>query len=240
MVTTFDDHFDLSARPEINVPELAARLFPVAWRTGFNDPGFAVIDLGPSFGSRPLRALMVSLKRALSDLNAAATGKRFVYLSMGRFDQQTTTKFHRDGAPAESLLMLGYEPTAVAGRLSMADYVQCADRLGLTPDQFLEQYNPMYRKGEDELKPFVTELTRFDHTHFQIVLINNSSAPYRRDQSAPLGVLHKAEIRDPDPSQRRIINSTMLAAVSGDAPETVPDAQQLAFIEADQISERKY
>jgi hypothetical protein len=178
MVTTTGCHFDLSGQTGIDAAELAAMLFPVAWRTEFSYPGFGLIDLGPEYGSHELRLLMVNLKREMSRRLAATRGKQFAYLSMGRFDQQTTTKFHRDGAPTESMLMLGYEPSAVASRLSMADYTQCADRLGITPEQFLEQFNPMYRQGEQELLPFVTELTEFRNGHYQLLLINNSSAPF--------------------------------------------------------------
>ena len=61
---------------------------------------------------------MVELKGLLSDLAVQRGRRPFAYLSMARFDQQETTKFHLDGAPAESLLMLGYEPSKIRSRPS--------------------------------------------------------------------------------------------------------------------------
>ena len=37
-----------------------------------------------------------------------------------------TTKPHRDGAPDESLLMLGYEPSAIASEVTLSDWPQTA------------------------------------------------------------------------------------------------------------------
>ena len=45
---------------------------------------------------------------------------------MGRFDSQTTTKFHLDGAPDEAFLMLGYEASPVRSELAIADYSKAA------------------------------------------------------------------------------------------------------------------
>ncbi len=81
---------------------------------------------------------MVELKGLLSDLAVQRGRRPFAYLSMARFDQQETTKFHLDGAPAESLLMLGYEPSKIRSRLFLADYIRASQDLGITPEQYLQ------------------------------------------------------------------------------------------------------
>ncbi|MGZ0171116.1 MAG: hypothetical protein ACKVHE_16305 [Planctomycetales bacterium] len=57
-----------------------------------------MINLGPEFGSQQQRRLMVELKRAFDTLDRKQRGRRLAYQSLGRFDQQVTTKLHRAGA----------------------------------------------------------------------------------------------------------------------------------------------
>src|SRR5262245_44340000 len=115
----------------------AERLFDLAWRTDFTAPGFAVLDTGPGVDSHTLRSWMLDLKQRLSEFGVSRGRGRFVYKSMARFDQQETTMFHLDGAPEQSMLMLGYEPSRVRSRLFLADYTRAAFDLGITPQQFL-------------------------------------------------------------------------------------------------------
>ena len=60
--------------------------------------------------------------------------------------------------------------------------------LGITPQQFLNVFNPMYRKGEELLGRYVTELPQPAEGHARILLINNSSLPFTEDGANPLGV----------------------------------------------------
>jgi hypothetical protein len=180
---------------------------------------------------------MLDLKEWLSEVNLQRCGVRFVYRSLGRFDQQETTKFHLNGAPDQSLLVLGYEPSKVRSRLSLADYSLIAHDLGIEPKRFLDEVNPMYRKGEELLAPHVIELPQPEGGHARILLINNSSLPYTEARSNPLGVLHKAEIIDPDESERRIVNSIMLAA---GGPEEVSEETLRSFVISEEISQKLY
>src|SRR5262245_7439710 len=100
---------------------------------------------------------------------------------MARFDQQETTKFHLDGAPDASMLMLGYEPSSVRSRLFLADYTRATFDLGIAPQQFLQEFNPMYRRGEKLLSRYVTELPQPADGHARILLINNSSLPFTEE-----------------------------------------------------------
>lgn len=213
-------------------PDLIMRAFAATWRVDLDTPGFAVLDFGP-VASRALRAAMLGLKDGLDAELARRGGGRFAYRSLGRFDQQATTRLHRDGAPDRSLLMLGYEASAVRSRLVMADLARCARDQALTPRQLLDDFNPMYRKGEELLAPYVTELAPPADGHARIVLVNNSALPFEPGADHPLGVLHGAEIPAPDPSRPRVINSIMLMVGE---PDAVGPATLREFVAIDAIS----
>lgn len=127
--------------------QLALEVYEQVCRTSFEQPGFCVVDLGPDLGSQPFRQLMVDLKQELAAIHERLTKKTLIYLSAGRFDQQTSTRPHLDGGPDESMLMLGYEPSEVAADLEISDYTRCAADLGLSPKEFMERHNPMFHAG---------------------------------------------------------------------------------------------
>jgi hypothetical protein len=211
--------------------------FDLIWRCDFTAPGFCLLDAGPAVNSHSLRSWMVKIKEQLSEISRGRSGKSFAFRSMARFDQQETTKFHLDGAPERSMLMLGYEPSQVRCRLFLADYTRAAFDLGITPQQFLHDFNPMYKKGEDFLARYVTELPQPHDGHSRILLVNNSSLPFTEARTNHLGVMHKAIIVSPDDAERRIVNSTMLAVGEGD--EIGPE-QQRDFVTTERISRKDY
>ncbi len=92
-------------------------------------------------------------------------------VSLNRFDQQLTTKPHRDGGPQESVLILGYEPTSVASTLSLVDDVRYAMERGEQPLAFQARFNPLANNG---LHGHTTRLSEFRPEHYQILLINRS------------------------------------------------------------------
>jgi len=238
MVRTASDYlFDVSGAPGDLPAAVAEKVFDAVWRYDFSAPGFCLLDLGRDVGSHELRSLMVSLKDRLSEVAARREIPRFAYRSLGRFDQQETTKFHLDGAPDQSLLLLGYEPSQVRSRLCLADFSQCAFDLGIEPKRLLDEFNPMYRKGEELLTPYVAELPRPAEGHSRILLINNSSLPFDETRTNSLGVLHQAEILNPDGSERRVVNSMMLTA---GGPEEVGDEQLREFITTQEVSKKLY
>jgi hypothetical protein len=198
---------DLNESPRV----IAEAVYHHVFRTDFSEPGFALIDLGPDCGSEGQRQLMINLKNEFSRLEGTHRGRELVYQSLTRFDQQVTTKPHRDGGPDESILMLGYEPSLIESRLEMSDYSKCAHDLGMTPADFLDRFNPMFSAGRDQLVTYTTPIDHFDNRSYQIVIINNSMKPFG---DGLVGVLHTATIINPNPDLRRVINSTMLAVVS--------------------------
>jgi hypothetical protein len=231
------EKYDLTASDEKHLISRAECVYDLVWRFDFTAPGFAVIDISPGVDSHSLRSWMVGLKKQLSDISVLRSRRPFAFRSMGRFDQQETTKLHLDGAPPESLLMLGYEPSKVRSRLFLADFTRAAFDLGITPKQFLMDFNPMYQKGEGLLARYTTELPESAEGHSRILLINNSSLPFTEVRTNPLGVMHKAIIVTPDETERRIVNSTML--VVGEMDEIAEDRQR-EFVATDKISVKDY
>jgi hypothetical protein len=223
--------------PAGGAAELAPAVFDRVWRRDFGPTGFCLIPLPSSIDSYALRAMMLGLIAAVSTESERRTRKRFVYRSAGRFDQQLTTKFHLDGAPDESLLVLGYEPSRVTSRLALADFTRCAFDLGIPPRRFLTEFNPMYPVGAARLAPYVTALTAFESSRPQILLINNSSVPFSPDGTNPLGVMHQAEIPEPLSTERRVVNSVMLAASRTD-PDALDAAALAEFVRTDRISQQ--
>jgi hypothetical protein len=222
-----------------DVPALAANLFRQACRSGFQEAGFSLLKLGENTGSRALRRLMLDILDQLSVLCQSRRGPSLQALSMSRFNQQTTTKPHRDGGPAESLLLLGYEPTPVASQLCMVDYSLCAHEMGLSPMEFLDRHNPMFSQGADLLADFTTELAEFDSRQFQILLINNSSAEY--DESPPRwqGVLHQATIPHPRVDALRVVNSIQLTLQSSGESVPITPEERSQFLVDDALG-RQY
>jgi len=168
----------------------------------------------------------------------AVHGLRFTYLSLGRFDQQVTTRFHLDGAPPASLLMLGYEPSRVASRLFLADYSRAAFDLGISPAAFLQDYNLMYCKGAEALHGYITEVNPPVAGHATILLVKNSLLPLNAAGTNPLGVMHKAEIEAPDATQQRIVNSILLTAGEASTPDD--HKREVDFLASDAISPQVY
>jgi hypothetical protein len=234
MRTQSDYHLHIGSTPGQAIVE---KVFDLVWRFDFAAPGFTVLDIAPGPDSHTLRAWMVDLKRRLSDVNIRRSGRPFIFRSLARFDQQETTKFHLDGAPDQSMLILGYEPSRVVSRLFLADFTRAAFDLGITPQQFLSDFNPMYRKGEELLGRYTTELPQPDQGHSRILLVNNSSLPFTEARTNPLGVMHKAIIVTPDEAERRIVNSTMLVTEDGDG---ISADKQEEFITTDKISQKNY
>lgn len=227
---------DFSADPS-KLLAASAHIFSISWRRDFTAPGFCLLELGDQIDSPAMRRLMLALKERLSEICLKTTGKKRVYRSLGRFDQQETTKFHLDGAPDESMLVLGYEPSLVRSRLFLADYSRCAFDLGITPRQFLEDHNPMFIDGQRRLAGYTTELPPPPHGGFRILLINNSRLPFTDSRTNSLGVMHKAEIINPTESEQRIVNSMMLS--TGNADEMSEDGQ-MEFATTENISQKFY
>ncbi len=211
----------------------AEAVFERVFRSDFSQPGFAVLVLPAGVGSHELRRSMTMLKERLSELHMERWGEPLEYLSLGRFDQQTTTRLHLDGAPERSFLMLGYEPTQVRSEFHIADFARCASDLGITPVEFMRDHNPMFSGGTDLLRDQVTTIADWPEDRPRIVIINNSMAE-PGVFGATLGVLHGATIPSPNPQASRVINSSMMAPACFATCDPAMHVQQ--FISTDNIS----
>jgi hypothetical protein len=210
----------------------AERVATSVFRRDFSQPGFALLDLGTECMPRSFREILIALTASLNEVYQESFGRQLIYLSLGRFDQQATTRAHRDGAPNESILILGYEPTAIVSRLFLLDYTRCARERGLTPHEFLDRLNPAFGDNETLLRDYTIEVAGFDPAHYQILVINNSAASWEDRGHGMLGVLHKAIVLASQAGQPRHVNSLTLttAEVSEQAGRTAAEIQ--AFIES--------
>lgn len=195
-------------------------------RTDLSRPGFALLDLGTEFDPSAFRKLLIALGDQLDLYCRQELGTQLAYLSAGCFDQQSSTRPHRDGAPEESILVLGYEPTSVASRLFLLDYTAAALAAGTTPREWLARVGVACTGCEDALRDWTTEVTGWVPGHFQVLAINNSSATTKRGM---LGVLHQALVVR-DPSQRRPVNSLTLAVPGPDLPRPLSAEEVRAFV----------
>jgi hypothetical protein len=220
--------------------ELAAVVYDRVCRTGFLAPGFCLVNFGADLSSQAFRRLMIALKQQLRHLHRARSGRDLILASAARFDQQVTTKPHRDGGPDECLLLLGYEPSRVRAELRMSDYSRRAHDLGLTPREYMEKHNPMFTAGERLLEDYTTRVTCFSNQSYQLLVINNSSAAYAEDEPRWQGVLHTATILNPDDSLRRVVNSLMVASVSAGVPESVSAKEQDEFVQTSMVRRAGY
>jgi hypothetical protein len=225
MIVATDDLLETSAIDCHLADEVFARVF----RREFTQSGVALIRFTNPISSAQLRQAMVHLKELLDARFFQHTRQRLNYLSLGRFDQQASTKFHIDGSPDEAYLMLGYEPTAVDSAVSIADYTKAAHDWGMTPKTLLDAHNPMYAANEDRLRPYARRLQHFDRSASQILLINNSSLPYHAGENS-LGVMHQATILTPMPQQPRWVNSTMIGVRAADEAETMDHERLQEFL----------
>jgi hypothetical protein len=183
-------------------------------RTSFAQPGFALIAAEQSYSPTEFRRVLAEVIAAVGAAYNAQFARRLVLCSMGRFDQQVSTEAHLDGAPQESILMLGYEPTEVESEIELYDYSEAAADFGLEPGTFLDRFNPTFGAGRAALAPYRTAIRAFDHRRFNILLINNSSAELAGGAAAGmLGVLHRSIIFRRRPEATRYVNTIMLTPV---------------------------
>jgi hypothetical protein len=193
-----------------DLPILAEQVAAEVFRRDFTAPGFALVDAGVDRTPHRFREVLIALTDALNAVYRARFGRQLVYLSLGRFDQKATTRAHRDGAPDESILILGYEPSAVASRLFLLDYTRYAVEHEMTPHEFLDRLNPAFGDNETLLRDYTEEIAAFQSSRYQILVVNNSAAPWEGRARGMLGVLHKAIVLASPAGQPRHVNSLTL------------------------------
>lgn len=217
-------------RPELDaesVRQWACAHFADVWRTTAARPGFATL-VADSSTSKELRRAMMALVTAFNE----RAPRPFVVERIGRFDQQVSTRFHRDGAADVSLLVLGYEPTTIESKLFIHDPHRAAGEL--SPFEYLKKNKPMTKEGDEELmRHAVSVLGSPDRA--RIVVVNNCTVLEHPPPGHPLGVLHKGLIEHPDPTASRVINSIGLMFAGEPGRESVSAERIAWFLEDDTL-----
>jgi hypothetical protein len=169
-------------------------VYEAVFRTTPTEPGYAY---WVPEGTQPLTQTMQEIIDALAPFYPAP----FAFVHRETFDQQNTTRFHRDGGPDNSYLLLGYEPSLVPSTLRIADTWRVATERGESVEEFLNTHPLLSPELPSVLSTHTTTITAFDHNRAFIVLINNS---------VKSGVLHQATIGEPNPDLTRTIHSWMV------------------------------
>ncbi|WP_452230802.1 hypothetical protein [Lacinutrix sp. MEBiC02404] len=199
---------------EETITHIANKSFQTVFRTTTKAHGFMhLVFSKKEITPYQFRSIMIDLKKELSKLSVSKFNKKLSYHWLVRFDQQVNTPFHVDNAAEQSILMLGYEPSAIKSELHLADYHAYANKSYKTPEDYFNKFTPVFKEKEDVLQPFISKIKSVDNDHYSIVIINNSSP---KANVGTLGLFHKALIIKEDLSKSRIVNSMVLNLVSKD------------------------
>ena len=211
-----------------SVRRWAVEHFADVWRTTTDRPGYATLTVAdPQPTSTELRWAMMTLVESFNE-----SSRKFVVERVGRFDQQVSTRFHRDGAADVSLLILAYEPTTVASQLFIHDPFRAAS--GESAFEYLWRNKPMTKGGDEELMRSAVDVLGLPG-QARIVVFNNCTVLENPPPGHPLGVLHRGLIPHPDPAASRVINSMGLM-FEGEPHREVVSAERLAwFLDGDTL-----
>jgi hypothetical protein len=211
-----------------NLRRWALAHFAGVWRTSADQSGYAVLAASdPQPTSKELRRAMMDLMAAFAELSPVP----FVVERVGRFDQQVSTRFHRDGAADVSLLLLGYEPTTVESKLFLHDPLRAAGSGG-SAFHYLKDNKPMTKEGDAELTRHAVNVLG-PPGQARIVVVNNCTVLENPSPGHPLGVLHRGLIEFPDPNVRRVINSMGLMYEGEPHREPVSAERMAWFLHGD-------
>lgn len=224
--------YHIKIKKEININHIE-NIYSSVFRKTYKEYGFIVILFEEELDSKLLRKYMVEIKEGLSKKCMAEFKEELDYYWLGRFNQQNTTKYHRDNAPKDSYLMLGYEPTKIESKLFFGDYHQLVTNKKIPIAKYYELHNPIFKDGEELLKPYINEIENFDKKTYKIVLLNNSDL----ESNKTFGILHKAEIIKKNLTQSRIINSMMLYLKPLNKSNKKSKEDEIYFLETDEINE---
>lgn len=190
--------------------------FQAVFRDSIKQPGFYYWDFGNLIDSKTFRQNMVDLKNSLSRLCKLHLNRRLNYQSVGRFNHQHSSLFHRDNGNPNSFLMLGYEPTKVDSKVYVADYSKYIEEEDISLEIFFEGERDINLiKNNNVLAPFVTELKPFQKENYRLLLLNNSKS--FDDKS--YGIFHSAEIPQMIVGEDRVLNYVMMQLCDNDVEE---------------------
>lgn len=183
-------------------------IYDAVFRDSTNQPGFFFHDFGKQLDSKSFRQWMVELKNRLSDICGIRASKQLNYQSLGRFNHQHSSGFHRDNTEeAHSFLMLGYEPTRVDSKVYVADYSKLIEEQNMSLETYFDRIKNVYTTNNDHLlSPYIFELAPFPKEHYRILLLNNNKS----FEEKTFGVFHRAEVAKSLKGDERVINYMMV------------------------------
>ncbi len=182
-------------------------IYKEVFRQSTINSGFCYFDFGKEIDSKSFRQIMVNLKKSLSETCKTKLNKKLIYQSIGRFNHQNTSRFHRDTAENHSFLMLGYEPTKVDSKVYVADYSKYIEVHNIPLLNYFENDESTNTIGNyDCLEPYITELNPFYKNHFRLLILNNSKSFTEKTY----GVFHRGEIPNKVEQENRVLNYMML------------------------------
>ena len=207
-------------------------IYETVLRESTQHAGFYFKDFGAQLGSEKLRKSMVELKEGLSAISAQRTAHQLNYQWMGRFNHQHSSGFHRDSAHEHSFLILGYEPSKVDSRVSVADYSQLIADKKLSIEVYFEANTEVniFNKNWD-LAPYATELKPFPKENYRLLVLNNSKS----FKEATFGVFHRGEVLQKSEQEDRILNSIMLYRADKGTAEQFNEEAVSDFITTDVV-----
>jgi len=221
----------VSSNSTFSIEELD-NIYHSVFRQSTDQPGFYYQDFGDQMDSKTFRRIMVELKNELSNISGIRSNKKLNYHWIGRFDHQHSSRFHRDSAAAHSFLILGYEPTKVDSRVSLADYTKHMESQSMSLKSYFGENEDINTIDNDELlAPYTTELTPFPKNHYRLILLNNSKS----FEEPTFGVFHRGEVTQKIDGEDRIINSMMLHLCDKSVDELHDTQDVLNFVNTNKI-----
>lgn len=202
-------------------------IYNAVFRDSTSQPGFYFRDFGSEIGAKPFREQMIDLKNKLSSLCEAQQSKRLNYQSLGRFNHQHSSKFHRDTSDANSFLMLGYEPTKIDSKVCVADYTRYFEHQNKPLDGSFDGYVDTNIVDNDQLpSTYVTELSPFIKSNYRLLFLNNGES---------FGVFHGAEVANIIDNQDRVINYMMMYLCDLHVDEPYSTKNVIDFVNMEKI-----
>ena len=200
-------------------------IYKSVFRNSTKQTGFYYQDFGTKMDSKTFRQKMVELKNGLSKICNIRINKRPNYQGLGRFNQQHSSRLHRDSAQEHTFLMLGYEPTKVQSKVFIADYTKYIENHNLSIAAFFGGVQDVNTIENDSLlDSYITELKPFPKNHYRLVILNNSKS----FKEKTFGVFHRGEILKKIKSGNRVLNYMMLR-IGDENVEEQYDKQAIVF-----------
>jgi len=208
-------------------------IYDAVFRESTNQPGYYFQDFGKLIDSKIFRQRMVELKNGLSKICELRLNKELNYQGAGRFNQQNTSRFHRDTAEEHAFLMLGYEPTKVDSKVYVADYSKHIESQNMSVETYFGGDEDVNTADDDQLLlPYITQLAPFPKNNYRLLLLNNSKS----FKENTFGVFHRGEVLQKIEGEDRILNYMLLHFRNRTIEKNQEEQVSLNFVNTDKVA----